>query len=177
MSRVGNKPIHIPAGVEVTVEDKTFTVIGPKGTLSDSIPATVSYKIDDGVITFSRDGNRPQQRSDHGLARALVNNMVVGVTEGFTKNLELAGTGYKWEVQGNTVLLIIGFSHPVNIPIPEGINVEIKGIRCEVTGIDKQAVGFTAAQIRNSKPVEPYKGKGIHYVGEFIRRKAGKAGV
>ena len=177
MSRVGNKPIAIPAGVEVKPDGNTFHVTGPKGKLNCTIPSSVSYTIEDGVILFSRDGDRPQQRSDHGLARALVNNMVVGVTTGYTKNLELSGTGYKWEVKGNNVELNVGYSHPVTIQIPSGVNVEIKGIRCEVSGIDKQAVGFIAAQIRKSRPVEPYKGKGIHYVGEYIRRKAGKAGV
>ncbi|MBN2083036.1 50S ribosomal protein L6 [bacterium] len=177
MSRVGNKPIQIPSGVEVSTAENLFTVKGPKGQLECTIPPAVRYQIEDGVITFKRDGDRPQQRADHGLARALVNNLVVGVTEGFSKNLELTGTGYKWEVQGKDVVLNVGFSHPVRLPIPEGISVDIKGIRCEVAGIDKQKVGFMAAQIRGTKPVEPYKGKGIHYVGEFIRRKAGKSGV
>lgn len=177
MSRVGNKPIQVPAGVEVQADGNVFKVKGPKGELSCQIPSSVAYSIADGVITFSRNGNRPQQRSDHGLARALVSNLVVGVTDGFSKQLELAGTGYKWEVSGRHVVLNIGHSHPVKVEIPEGVNVDIKGIRCEVSGIDKQAVGFVAAQIRNSKPVEPYKGKGIRYVGEYVRRKAGKAGV
>jgi len=177
MSRVGNKPIQIPSGVEVKSTDNHFAVKGPKGQLECVIPPAVRYKIENDVITFQRDGDRPQQRSDHGLARALVNNLVVGVTDGFKKNLELTGTGYKWEVQGKDVVLNVGYSHPVRLPIPEGITVDIKGIRCEVAGIDKQKVGFMAAQIRASKPVEPYKGKGIHYVGEYIRRKAGKSGV
>jgi len=177
MSRVGNKPIQIPSGVEIATAGTEFTVKGPKGELSCEIPPSVRYAIEDGVITFRRDGNRPQQRSDHGLARALVANMVVGVTDGFTKQLELSGTGYKWEVSGRNVVLTVGHSHPVQVPILDGVNVDIKGIRCEVSGIDKQAVGFVASQIRNSKPVEPYKGKGIRYVGEYVRRKAGKAGA
>jgi large subunit ribosomal protein L6 len=177
MSRVGNKPIQIPSGVEVKADGCQFSVKGPKGELNCTIPASVKYEIADGVITFSRQGNRPQQRSDHGLARALVGNLVQGVTQGFTKQLEIAGTGYKWEVSGGDVVLNVGHSHPVKVPIPDGINVDIKGIRCEVTGIDKQAVGFVAAQIRKCRPHEPYKGKGIHYLGEYLRRKPGKAGV
>lgn len=177
MSRVGNKPIQIPEGVTVVPDDTLFTVKGPKGELCCTVPRSVAYKIEDGVLSFSREGNRPQQRSDHGLARALVNNMVTGVTEGFSKSLELAGTGYKWEVRGNEVVINAGFSHPVMIRIPDGVTVTISGIRCAVAGTDKQAVGFLAGQIRAAKPVEPYKGKGIHYVGEYIRRKAGKAGV
>jgi len=177
MSRVGNKPIHVPSSVEITMEGSEFTVKGPRGELRCTIPSSVKYDLDNGVLKFSRDGNRPQQRSDHGLSRAMVNNLVVGVTEGFTKQLELFGTGYKWEVAGQEVVLNVGHSHPVKIPIPDGISVEIKGMRCEVGGIDKQAVGFVAAQIRKCRPVEPYKGKGIHYVGEYVRRKPGKAGV
>jgi large subunit ribosomal protein L6 len=177
MSRVGNKPIQIPSDVEIKTDGSTFAVQGPKGELRCTIPATVKYKIEDGVLTFSRSGNRPQERSNHGLARAMVNNLVVGVTQGFTKQLELAGTGYKWEVSGQQVVLNVGHSHPVKVPIPDGISVDIKGIRCEVAGIDKQVVGFVAAQIRQSRPHEPYKGKGIHYIGEYLRRKPGKAGV
>ena len=177
MSRVGNKPIKIPAGVDVKMDGTTFTAKGPKGELSCVIPASVSYEVEDGTLSFKRSGNRPQQRSDHGLARALVNNLVVGVTEGFSKSMELAGTGYKWEVRGKEVVLNVGYSHPVHIEIPEGINVEIAGIRCKVEGIDKQLVGFIAAQIRRVRPPEPYKGKGIKYAGEIIRRKAGKAGA
>jgi large subunit ribosomal protein L6 len=177
MSRVGNKPIAIPAGVDLKIEGTQVSVKGPLGELSCIIPDTVTHKIEDGVLSFSRASERPQARANHGLARALVNNLVVGVTEGFKKYLELEGTGYKWEVRDREVVLNVGFSHPVVIPIPDGVEVTIGGIRCEVAGIDKQVVGFVAAQIRGSKPPEPYKGKGIHYLGEYIRRKAGKAGV
>lgn len=177
MSRVGNKPITIPAGVELSIDGTTVHVKGPGGALSCVIPGTVGHTIKGDVLSFSRSGDRPQERANHGLARALVNNMVVGVTDGFKKQLELEGIGYKWEVRGKEVVMNVGFSHPVVIPIPDGIEVKIGGIRCEISGIDKQVVGFIAAQIRGAKPPEPYKGKGIHYVGEYVRRKAGKAGV
>lgn len=177
MSRVGNKIIRIPSNVTLTTDGTQFTAKGPLGELSCQIPASVQYQIEDGVLSFSRLGNRPQQRSDHGLARALVNNLIVGVTDGFKRVLELEGTGYKWEVRGAEVAMSLGYSHQVLVPIPTGIKVEIKGGQCEVSGIDKQLVGFTAAQIRKSKRVEPYKGKGIRYQGEFVRRKAGKAGA
>jgi large subunit ribosomal protein L6 len=176
MSRVGNKPIQIPSGVAVDTAGTVFNVKGQLGELSCTIPASVKYAINDGVITFSRDGDRPQQRADHGLARALVRNCVEGVTTGFKKNLELSGTGYKWEVRGNKVALNVGYSHTVEVPIPDGIKVVINGVRCEVSGCDKQAVGFTAAQIKRWKSVEPYKGKGILYAGQFVRRKEGKGG-
>lgn len=177
MSRVGKKPIVLPAGVELKAEANVFTVKGKLGELSCTIPASVQYAIDGGTITFSRLGDRPQQRADHGLARALVNNMVVGVSEGFKKVLELEGTGYKWELRGAGIMLTVGYSHQITIPLPGGIKCEIRGGTCEVSGIDKQLVGFVAAQIRDVKRVEPYKGKGIRYRGEFVRRKAGKAGA
>jgi large subunit ribosomal protein L6 len=177
MSRVGKKPIVLPEGVELSTEANVFTVKGKLGQLSCTIPPDVQYMIDGGTLTFSRLGDRPQQRADHGLARALVNNMVVGVSEGFKKILEMEGTGYKWEVRGSSVVLTVGFSHQVTIPLPEGIKCEIRSGTCELSGIDKQLVGFVAAQIRDVKKVEPYKGKGIRYKGEFVRRKAGKAGA
>jgi large subunit ribosomal protein L6 len=177
MSRVGNKLIRIPEGVVLTTEGVLFTVKGPLGEQGCTIPASVGYKVDSGELSFSRDGDRPQQRSDHGLARALVNNLIVGVTTGFKRVLELEGTGYKWEVRGREVAMSLGYSHQVLVPIPDGIKVEIRGSQCEVSGINKQLVGFTAAQIRKRKRVEPYKGKGIRYQGEFVRRKAGKAGA
>lgn len=177
MSRIGRKPIQIPEGAEVKAEGQRFEVKGKLGELACEIPASVSYSIVDGIITFTRASDRPQHRADHGLARALVNNLVVGATEGFRKALELEGTGYKWESRGQEVLLNVGFSHSITIPVPAGVQVEMKGATCEVSGPDKQAVGFVAAQIRKARPVEPYKGKGIRYKGEFVRRKAGKAGV
>jgi len=177
MSRVGRKPIKLPEGVEVRAEGQRFTVKGKLGELSCVIPRNIDYDIKDGVVTFARQGNRPQQRADHGLARALVNNLVVGVTEGFKKVLELEGTGYKWELKGNEVELTVGYSHPTKVSVPADVKVEIKGSTCTVSGIDKQQVGFIAAQIRQSKRVEPYKGKGIRYQGEYVRRKAGKAGA
>lgn len=177
MSRVGYKPIAIPDGVELKVEGNIFHVKGKLGKLSCEVPPEVGYTIEAGVLAFTRKGDRPQQRADHGLARALVNNMVVGVTEGYSKVLELQGVGYKWAVEGKSIALTLGYSHPVSVPVPEGIKVEIKGNLLTVSGIDKQLVGFVAASVRKCKKVEPYKGKGIRYKGEYVRRKAGKAGA
>lgn len=177
MSRVGNKVIPIPSAVTLKTDGVNFSVVGPLGELGCVIPANVDYKVEDGILSFSRRGDKPQQRADHGLARALVNNLVQGVTLGFRRVLELEGTGYKWEVRGTNVLLTVGFSHQVEVPIPPGIKVEIKGGQCDISGTDKQVVGFVAAQIRKVKKVEPYKGKGIRYQGEFVRRKVGKAGA
>jgi large subunit ribosomal protein L6 len=162
--------------VAVNADGTLFTVKGQLGELSCTIPDSVRYSIEDGTINFSREGNLPQERANHGLARALVNNCVAGVTTGFKKNLELVGTGYKWEVRGDKVALNVGYSHTVEVPIPPGIKVTIAGVRCEVSGCDKQAVGFVAAQIKRWKSVEPYKGKGILYAGQFVRRKEGKGG-
>ena len=177
MSRVGNKPIFIPDGVDVKTKDNLFEVKGKLGELSCIIPPTIIYKIEDGVISFSRPSNKPQDRANHGLSRALVNNLVEGVTKGFSKTLELEGTGYKWEVRGDKMILTAGFSHAVEIDIPKDITIEITGMRCVVSGIDKHQVGFIAAQIFRKKPVEPYKGKGIRYQGQYVRRKAGKSGA
>jgi large subunit ribosomal protein L6 len=162
--------------VTVETDGRTFRVKGKLGEQTCTIPDTVDFKIEDGVITFTRSGNLPQERANHGLARALVRNCVEGVDTGFKKNLELSGTGYKWEVRGRKVALTAGYSHPVEVPIPDGVNVTIAGVRCEVSGVDRHLVGFTAAQIKAKKPVEPYKGKGIYYTGQFIRRKEGKGG-
>jgi large subunit ribosomal protein L6 len=177
MSRIGNRVIKIPDGVEVISTSQEFTVKGKLGQLSCVIPDTVGYSVEDGEIRFTRSSNLPQHRANHGLARALVNNLVVGVTEGFKKQLELEGTGYKWEVKGSDVVMSLGYSHQVIIPVPADLKVEITGGRCLVSGIDKQRVGFMAATIRSKRRVEPYKGKGIRYTGEYVRRKAGKAGA
>ena len=177
MSRIGNRVIKVPEGVEISTTGQEFTVKGKLGQLSCTIPDTVSYTVENGEISFSRSCDLPQHRANHGLARALVNNLVVGVTDGFKKQLELEGTGYKWEVKGNDVVMSLGYSHQVIIPIPDDLKVEISGSRCLVSGIDKQRVGFLAATIRGKRKVEPYKGKGIRYTGEYVRRKAGKAGA
>jgi large subunit ribosomal protein L6 len=177
MSRVGNKIITIPDGVDLKTEGQAFTAKGKLGQLSVTIPEGVDFTFEDGVLHFTRRGDKPQQRADHGLARALVNNVIVGVSEGFKKVLELEGTGYKWDVRGREVVLTVGYSHPVAIPLPEGVNAEVKGGTLTISGIDKQQVGFIAAQIFKKKPVEPYKGKGIRYQGQYVRRKAGKAGA
>jgi large subunit ribosomal protein L6 len=177
MSRVGNKAIKVPEDVDLSIQGQTFRVKGKLGQLEFTVPDSVAFKLEDGVLNFSRSGNKPVERAAHGLARAMVNNLVVGVTEGFKRELEIEGTGYKWEVRGNKVVLTAGFSHAVEMEIPQGITVEIKGGNCAVSGIDKQLVGFFASQIKRKKPVEPYKGKGIKYKGQFVRRKAGKAGA
>lgn len=177
MSRVGNKIIKVPEGVDVKFDGNVVTAKGKLGTQTVTIPMSVGYTSEDGTISFSRSSERPQNRADHGLARALVNNAIVGVSEGFKKVLELEGTGYKWDVRGRDVVLTVGYSHPVSIPLPEGVNAEVKGGTMTITGPDKQLVGFTAAQIFDKKRVEPYKGKGIKYQGQYVRRKAGKAGA
>jgi large subunit ribosomal protein L6 len=177
MSRVGNKIIKVPDGVEVKFDGNVVTAKGKLGTQSVTIPLSVGHSFEDGTISFSRSSERPQNRADHGLARALVSNAIVGVSEGFKKVLELEGTGYKWDVRGREVVLTVGYSHPVNIALPEGINAEVKGGTMTITGPDKQLVGFVAARIFDKKRVEPYKGKGIKYQGQYVRRKAGKAGA
>ena len=178
MSRIGLKPITVPAGVEVTVDSNVITVKGPKGTLSQEISKDMKVEVKDGVVTVSRPNDEREMRSQHGLARTLINNMVVGVTEGYEKKLELVGVGYKAEKKGKTLVLSLGYSHPVELEDPEGITTDCPS-QTEITvkGIDKAFVGNYAANIRAWRRPEPYKGKGIKYAGEFIRRKEGKAGA
>jgi large subunit ribosomal protein L6 len=178
MSRIGNAPVAVPSGVEVTVADRTITVKGPKGTLSREIPGDIQIAQDDGALTFSRPNDERKNRALHGLVRSLVNNMVVGVTDGFRKELEIVGVGYRAEAQGpNALRLNLGFSHPVNVTAPDGIAFEVpQPTQVVVTGIDKEVVGQVAANIRSIRKPEPYKGKGVRYAGERIVRKAGKAG-
>ncbi len=178
MSRIGNAPITIPSGVDVQVDGRTITVKGPKGTLSRSIPGEIEVTVDDGVLRCSRPNDEREHRAQHGLTRSLINNMVVGVTEGFTKQLEIVGVGYRAEAQGpNGLRLNLGFSHPVNVTAPEGITFEVPApTQVTVSGIDKEVVGQVAANIRGIRKPEPYKGKGVRYAGERILRKAGKAG-
>ena len=178
MSRIGKAPVNVPSGVEVSVADRTITVKGPKGTLSREIPGEIEVTVDGGVLTCTRPNDERRNRAQHGLTRSLVNNMVLGVTEGFKKNLEIVGVGYRAEAQGPSALrLNLGFSHPVNVTAPEGITFEVPApTQIVVNGIDKEVVGQVAADIRSIRKPEPYKGKGVRYAGERILRKAGKAG-
>ena len=178
MSRIGKAAVAVPSGVEVTVAAGTVTVKGPKGTLSRVIPGDITITQDDGALTFERPNDERRNRALHGLTRSLVNNMVVGVTEGFKKELQIVGVGYRAEAQSpNTLRLNLGFSHPVNVAAPEGITFEVPvPTQVVVSGIDKEVVGQVAANIRSIRKPEPYKGKGVRYAGERVLRKAGKAG-
>lgn len=178
MSRIGNDPIVIPDGVDVTVGDDGVTVKGPRGTLVDRYDKRIVVVVEDGVVRLSRVDDERESRALHGLSRALLNNMVVGVSEGYKKELRTEGVGYRANLQGSRLELQVGYSHPVHIEAPDGISFEVpEPTRIIVSGIDKQQVGQIAADIRRVRPPEPYKGKGIRYVGEYVRRKAGKAGV
>ena len=178
MSRIGLKPIMIPAGVEVTLgEDNTVTVKGPKGTLTNKFNNEMIIKKEDSTIVVERPTENKKHKSLHGLTRTLINNMVVGVSEGFEKKLEIKGVGYRAAKQGKKLVMNIGFSHPVEMDDPEGITTEVPNqFEIIVKGIDKQQVGQVAANIRGLRKPDPYKGKGVRYAGEHIRRKVGKAG-
>jgi large subunit ribosomal protein L6 len=166
----------VPKGVTVTFDGPAATVKGPKGEISRTLPDVCKYNQEDGVIRVTRESEEKTVRSMHGLARTLLNNMVVGVTEGFVKELEIVGVGYKAETQGKELVLSLGFSHPINFAVPEGIQIETPSpTQIKVMGMVKEQVGQVAADIRKFRPPEPYKGKGIKYVGEHIQRKAGKA--
>lgn len=175
MSRVGKSPIIIPAGVEVKVDGRTVTVKGPKGELSRELLEPVSVSVEDSTITITRKNEEKASKAQHGLTRALINNMVVGVSEGFSKKLEVNGVGFKVNLSGKTLKLALGFSHDINYQIPEDIDIAVDGLNITVSGIDKQRVGQIAADIREFKKPEPYKGKGIKYEDEYIIRKSGKA--
>jgi large subunit ribosomal protein L6 len=177
MSRVGKAPIAVPNGVEITIDGRTVAVKGPKGALSREIPGEITVRQDGGTLLVERPDDERQNRAFHGLARALVNNMVVGVTEGYRKQLDIIGVGYRAAAKNPTTLeLALGFSHPVVVNAPEGITFEVPSpTRIEVVGIDKQVVGQVAANIRSIRKPEPYKGKGVRYTGEHVVRKAGKA--
>jgi large subunit ribosomal protein L6 len=177
MSRIGKLPIPVPSGVEVTITGRDVTVKGPKGTLSHSVvdPITIS-RSDDELIVVRPDDER-DSKARHGLTRTLVANMVIGVTQGYSKTLEIVGTGYRVQARGSNLEFALGFSHPVTVTPPEGISFAVEApTRFVVSGIDKQQVGETAANIRKIRKPEPYKGKGVRYQGEVVRRKAGKAG-
>jgi large subunit ribosomal protein L6 len=177
MSRIGNKPIPLPKGVEVKQDGNAVTVKGPKGSLVTPIVAGIGVKVEKNVVSFTRTENEGKVRALHGLMRALIANNVTGVTEGFKKELDIVGVGYRAEVKGKEVVFQLGYSHPVRFPVPKGIdiNVDAKSGHIVVSGIDKQQVGQTAAEIRSLREPDPYKGKGIKYSDEVIRRKAGKA--
>ena len=177
MSRIGKMPVDMPSGVDVKVDGTNVTVKGSKGELSRQFNDRVSFSIDDGVITVVREDDTRESRALHGLSRALLANMVQGVTEGFTKVLEIQGVGYRASLKGSDIELLVGFSHSVDVKAPKGITFEVpEPTRIVVSGIDKEQVGQVAADIRKVRPPEPYKGKGIRYAGEYVRRKAGKAG-
>ena len=176
MSRIGNKPVQIPAGVEVAVNGNHVAVKGPKGELKLDFFEKLSVSVEENVLVVSRADDERETRARHGLTRALIHNMVLGVSEGFEKKLELAGVGYRVQQKGKNLEFSLGYSHPVIVEAPEGISFEVPdNTHVNVKGIDKQQVGQVAAEIRDKRPPEPYKGKGIHYVGEHIRRKLGKA--
>ncbi len=178
MSRVGMKPIEVPSGVSVTVEGAMVTVKGPKGTISKQLPSICTFDQEGNTIRVRRVGGSKLHKSMHGLTRTLLYNMVVGVTEGFVKDLEIVGVGYRAELKGKELVLSLGYSHPVRFPIPEGVKVEVPSpTKIRVGGIEKEKVGQVTADIRGLRPPEPYKGKGILYAGEKVRRKAGKAAV
>jgi large subunit ribosomal protein L6 len=177
MSRIGLKPITIPAGVDVNINGNTVTVKGPNGTLSMDAHPNITISVEGSEIIVSRPNDEKENRSLHGLTRSLVANMVTGVTEGFKKTLEVNGVGYRVQLQGNTLVMNLGFSHQVTMEAPEGIKVECPSANAIIiSGADKQKVGQFAAQVREKRPPEPYKGKGIKYSDEHIRRKEGKAG-
>jgi len=178
VSRIGLQPISIPEGVEVKIEGTRVRVKGPRGVLEQGFRSEIAINEEDGVLRLTRDSDEPQVRALHGLTRALLNNMVVGTSKGFEKTLEVHGVGYRAELKGSTLVLNVGFSHSVEMPPPDGISYEVDtraGI-IKIQGIDKQLVGQVASDIRKVRPPEPYKGKGIRYQGEYVRRKAGKAG-
>ncbi len=177
MSRIGRLPVELTAGVTSTVDGDLVKVTGPKGNLEEKLLPHVTVTIEDGVLNVARNSDEKISRSQHGLMRSLINNMVVGVTQGFEKKLEVSGVGFKVALQGSTLVLNLGFSHPVEFTAPEGITLGVDKLNISVQGISKQQVGQVAADIRAFKKPEPYKGKGIKYEGEHIIRKAGKTGA
>jgi large subunit ribosomal protein L6 len=178
MSRIGRMPIPVPSGTQVEVQEGTFVAQGPKGRVEQTLFPGFPVEVKDGEVNVSRSGDTGPERSRHGLLRALLANAVQGVSGGFTKQLDIVGVGYRAEVKGNQVQFALGYSHPVMYNIPEGIKIEIdtKANRVTVTGADRQKVGQVAAEIRGLRKPDPYKGKGIKYTGEVLRRKVGKAG-
>lgn len=177
MSRIGNKPITVPAGIDVAINGQKITVKGPKGTLERIVNDNISIKLENGVIVVTRPNDEKENRSLHGLTRTLINNMIEGVSNEFTKQLEINGVGYRAAKQGNKIVLTLGYSHPVEMVEPQGITYEVPNPNSIIVrGIDKELVGQMAAEIRGKRPPEVYRGKGIKYVDEHIRRKEGKTG-
>jgi large subunit ribosomal protein L6 len=177
MSRIGRLPITVPSGVDVTIDGRNVTVTGPKGTLSRALHPDITVSREDGTLVVTRPTEQKTHKQLHGLTRTLVNNMVVGVTDGYRKGLEITGVGYRAALNGKRLTLNLGFSHPIEIDPPDGISFELENpTRLAVVGIDKELVGQIAAKVRATRKPEPYKGKGVRYSGEYIRRKAGKAG-
>jgi len=177
MSRIGRLPVPVPSGVDVTIEGRELTVKGPKGTLSRTLHPDMSIAKEDGTIVVTRPTEQKTHKQLHGLTRTLVNNMVIGVTDGYRKGLEITGVGYRAALNGKKLTLNLGYSHPIEIDPPEGITFELENpTHLAVVGIDKELVGRIAAQVRSTRKPEPYKGKGVRYAGEYVRRKAGKAG-
>jgi len=175
MSRVGKQPIAVPAGVKAAIDKEIIKVVGPKGKLDFSLPYGVKVEQKDNQLIVTRVSDIKDHRMKHGLVRALINNMVIGVTEGFLKELEIQGVGFKAHLSDKKLVLNLGFSHPIEYDIPDGINIETpKPTHIKISGIDKQQVGQVAAEIRHFYKPEPYKGKGVRYVGEYVRKKAGK---
>ena len=177
MSRIGRLPIDIPAGVTVSVDGQDVAVKGPKGELALSVAKPIEVSVEDGQVLVSRPDDERESRSLHGLTRTLINNNIIGVTQGYTKGLEVVGTGYRVQAKGDSVEFALGYSHPITVDPPAGITFTVEGNnKLTVSGIDKQAVGEVAANIRKLRKPEPYKGKGVRYAGEIVRRKAGKSG-
>jgi large subunit ribosomal protein L6 len=175
MSRIGRKPVALPSGVTAQIDGRKITVKGPKGEISRELNPALSVTLEDGTVVVKRPSDEAQHRALHGLTRTLVANMVQGVTEGFAKSLEIQGVGYKAEPKPFGVQLVVGFSHPVPYHAPKGIKITVtNNVLVKIEGVDKELVGQVAAELRNVRPPEPYKGKGIRYVGEQVRRKAGK---
>lgn len=176
MSRIGKLPISIPSGVEVTLNAESIEVKGPKGSITTPVHPSVSYALEDGAVRVTRANETRTARAQHGLRRTLLANCVEGVSKGFSRTLEVIGVGYKVAVNGQTVELSVGYSHPVKMEMPKGIEAKVEGNKLTISGVDKVMVGELAARIRRVRPPEPYKGKGIKYLEEVIRRKAGKSG-
>ncbi len=178
MSRIGRLPIPLPSGVKVTVGEATVSVQGPKGTLAHAVPPGITARLDGQRVLLERSDDTKRLKALHGLTRALIANAVAGVSKGFVKELEIQGVGYRAQVSGRSVSFSLGYSHPVEFPIPEGVQVAVdRQVRLTVSGADRQAVGQVAAKIRSLRPPDVYKGKGIRYVGEVVRKKAGKTGA
>jgi large subunit ribosomal protein L6 len=177
MSRIGRLPIPVPAGVEVKIDGSNVSVKGPKGTLSLVVASPITVALEENNVVVTRPDDERNSRSLHGLTRTLISNQITGVTEGFTKGLEIVGTGYRVTAKGSDIEFALGYSHPILVKAPEGITFTVEGnTKVSVSGIDKQAVGEVAANLRKLRKPEPYKGKGVRYAGEVVRRKAGKSG-